>query len=196
MPNYRRARVPGGTFFFTVALEQRGTSLLTDRIDTLRLAFARTTRALPVICDAMVVLPDHLHAVWTLPPGDSDFPERWRLLKYHVSRALDQGERPANLSRSRKAKRETGVWQRRYWEHAIRSEADFRAHVAYCWGNPVKHGLVSQAADWPYSSIHREIRAGHLCPDWSGGAIEGAFGEPRTTQYPATQYPAAQYPAA
>jgi putative transposase len=175
MPNYRRARVPGGTFFFTVALEQRGTSLLIDRIDTLRAAFARTMQAAPVICDAIVVLPDHLHAVWTLPPGDSDFPERWRRIKYHVSRALDAADRPATLSHSRRAKRETGIWQRRYWEHAIRSQADFQTHVAFCWSNPVRHGLVARPADWPYSSIHRDIREGRITPDWSCGRIDGAF---------------------
>jgi putative transposase len=178
MPNYCRARVPGGTFFFTVALEQRGSALLTDRIDTLRAAFARMMQAAPVICDAMVVLPDHLHAVWTLPPGDSDFPERWRRLKYHVSRALDASDRPASLSPSSRRKREVSIWQRRYWEHAIRSEADFHAHVAYCWSNPVRHGLVARPADWPYSSIHREIRAGQVTPDWACAQFHGAFGEP------------------
>jgi putative transposase len=122
----------------------------------------------------MVILPDHLHAVWTLPAGDSNYSERWRLLKYYFSRDLGQ-RRPR--SDSKIAKRECGIWQRRFWEHTLRDEADYAAHVRYCWSNPVKHGLVKRASDWPYSSIHRDIRAGHVDPEWVGVLQDGTFGE-------------------
>lgn len=180
MPRYLRARVPGASYFFTVNLSRRGSRLLVDRVGDLRAAYARTVRDAPVFCDAMVILPDHLHAVWTLPPGDSAYSERWRKIKYRFSRAVGGTVgRPAHPTRSasKVAKRERGIWQRRFWEHAIRDEADYRAHVAYCWGNPVKHGLVERAVDWPYSSIHRDIRAGRVDAEWVGGLVKGEFGE-------------------
>lgn len=188
MPQYRRARLPGGTYFFTLNLQEPGSTLLTDRIGALREAFARTLRAAPVVCEAVVVLPDHLHAIWTLPPGDSDFSGRWRQIKHRFTRALDAGDRPATLSASQHRKGEAGVWQRRFWEHAIRSRADFAAHLAYCWRDPVRHGLVARPADWPFSSLGREIRLGRVAPDWAGAPIEGAFGERRAP--PATAPPA------
>jgi len=177
MSNYRRVRIPGASYFFTVALADRGSSLLIDRIDDLRRAYAETLRAEPVVCDAMVVLPDHLHAVWTLPPRDAEFSERWRKIKHRFSRQVGRTAHPTRVSPSKLAKRERGLWQRRFWEHAIRDEADYRAHVAYCWGNPVKHGLVAQAVDWPFSSIHRDIRLGRIDPGWAGSVIDGQFGE-------------------
>jgi putative transposase len=174
MPNYRRLRLPGATYFFTLALRDRGVCLLTDRVADLRDAYVRTTAEFPLRCDAMVVLPDHLHAVWTLPPGDHDYSERWRRIKARFSRAV--GGPPAG-ARSLRAKRERGIWQRRFWEHTIRDEADFAMHVRYCWGNPVKHGLVARAADWPYSSIHRDIRVGRVEAAWAAAPPEGQFGE-------------------
>lgn len=177
MPNYRRARIPGASYFFTLALADRNSSLLTDRIDELRCAYAETVRVEPVFCDAMVILPDHLHAVWTLQPGDAGFSERWRKIKHRFSRKVGRTAHPTRLSASKIAKRERGLWQRRFWEHVIRDEADYRAHVAYCWGNPVKHGLVETAVDWPFSSIHRDIRLGRVDPEWAGGVVEGQFGE-------------------
>lgn len=182
MSNYRRIRIPGATYFFTVALADRSSRLLVDRIHDLRCAYAETLRDTPVKSDAIVVLPDHLHAVWTLPPGDSDFPERWRKIKYRFTRAVlaagvGRSAHPTHRSPSKMRKREAGVWQRRYWEHCIRDEADFRRHVAYCWGNPVKHGLAERAIDWPHSSIHRDVRLGRVDPEWSGPDLEGRFGE-------------------
>ncbi len=174
MPKYRRVVVPGASYFFTVALARRGDSTLTDNITLLRHAWRLTASEHPVRCDAMVVLPDHLHAVWTLPPGDADYSLRWRKLKARFSHALGQH---GVQSASQIAKRERGVWQRRFWEHMIRDEADFRAHVTYCWGNPVKHGLVAQAGEWPFSSIHRDIRAGRVEPEWAGTTPDGVFGE-------------------
>jgi putative transposase len=177
MPNYRRARIPGASYFFTLALADRNSSLLTDRIDDLRCAYAETVRVEPVFCDAMVILPDHLHAVWTLQPGDAGFSERWRKIKHRFSRKVGRTAHPTRMSASKIAKRERGLWQRRFWEHVIRDEADYRAHVAYCWGNPVKHGLVETAVEWPFSSIHRDIRLGRVDPEWAGGVAEGQFGE-------------------
>lgn len=154
--------------------------MLIERMSDLRRAYAATIAAAPVFCDAMVILPDHLHAVWTLPPGDADYSERWRKIKYRFSRAVGGAVgRTAHPTRSasKRAKRETGIWQRRFWEHTIRDNRDYRMHVAYCWGNPVKHGLVERAVDWPFSSIHRDMRAGRVPPEWAGEAPEGDFGE-------------------
>lgn len=174
MSRYRRNRVEGASYFFTVNLARPNERLLMDRIDLLRSAFSRVIQDWPLRCDAMVVLPDHLHAVWTLPANDCDYSERWRLLKYYFSRSLAQ-KRPR--SDSKVAKRECGIWQRRFWEHTLRNEADYNAHIRYCWDNPVKHGLVEQAVDWPYSSIHRDIRAGRVDPEWAGNLETGTFSE-------------------
>lgn len=174
MPSYRRAAVPGATFFFTVALADRRSRVLVDHADALRGAFVATTREHPVEVDAMVVLPDHLHAVWRLPEGDADFPARWRKLKARFTRAVG-GEWPR--SRSKIAKGERGLWQRRYWEHMIRDAEDWRRHVEYCWSDPVRHGLVARARDWPLSSFHRDVRRGIAAEDWSGAVAPGRFGE-------------------
>ncbi len=174
MTAYRRMKIQGGTYFFTVALADRSSDLLVSRINDLRGAFSVTMSERPFRCDAAVVLPDHLHMVWTLPRGDADFSTRWRLIKSRFSRATGIC---TPVSASQIAKQERGVWQRRFWEHRIRDEADMNAHIAYCWGNPVKHGLVSQAIDWPHSSIHRDMRAGNVPAEWGSGLI-GTFGEP------------------
>ncbi len=165
MTNYRRNRVPGACYFFTANLADRSQSLLVDHVDSLRSAFRYTLDRHPFTVDAMVVLPDHLHAVWTLPDGDGDFALRWRLIKTVFSRAIPRTER---LSSSREAKGERGIWQRRYWEHTIREEADFSRHVDYIHINPVKHGLVGRVADWEFSSFHRYVKAGVLPVDWAG----------------------------
>jgi putative transposase len=175
MPNYRRALIPGGCFFFTVNLLERRQTLLVDQIARLREAVATTRQGHPFTIDAFVVLPDHLHAVWTLPPGDSDFSTRWRLIKSRFAKALPKQER---LSAVRKARDERGIWQRRFWEHVIRDEADYARHVEYCYINPLKHRLVARVRDWPYSSFHRDVRTGLFPVDW-GGDVEaiGEFGE-------------------
>jgi len=175
MSNYRRAFVPGGCWFFTVNLLERRETLLVEHIAILRLAVASTRRSLPFTIDAFVVLPDHLHAIWTLPPGDADFSTRWRLIKNRFARALPKRER---LSAVRTARHERGIWQRRFWEHLIRDEADFARHVEYCYINPVKHGLVSRVGDWPHSSFHRDVGAGIFPQDWAGEIeTRDAFGE-------------------
>ncbi len=178
MPRYRRFRVPGGTYFFTVCLADRPSRVLVDHVDVFRAAYAATKQELSWRDAALVVLPDHVHAVWTLPKGDAAYSERWRRIKARFSNAMNG--RVGNIAHptaSKLGKRECGTWQRRFWEHTIRDEADLRAHLAYCWGNPVKHGLVARAMDWPFSSIHRDIRLGRVDVDWAGGVPDGDFDE-------------------
>ena len=165
MTNYRRSDIAGASYFFTVNLADRSQALLTEHIALLRNAFEYTLELHPFTVDAIVILPDHLHAIWTLPAGDVDFALRWRLIKTVFSRGLPNGE---HRSASRQSKGERGIWQRRYWEHLIRDEADFARHVDYIHINPVKHGLVERVADWPNSSFHRYVKAGMLPMDWAG----------------------------
>jgi putative transposase len=175
MPQYRRAKLNGSTFFFTVVLTDRSSNLLVDRIDRLRQAYRVVQERRPFETIAICVLPDHVHAVWALPEGDTDFSTRWSLIKSGFSRGVDAGSR----SNSKLAKREKGVWQRRYWEHAIRNESDLERHIDYTHFNPVKHGHVTKVADWPHSSFHRYVVRGVLDADWGGGMkdIPGSFGE-------------------
>jgi putative transposase len=176
MTDYRRNFIAGGSFFFTVNLAERRLALLTEYVDELRAAFRKTRLHHPFTIDAMVVLPDHLHAVWTMPESDADFAMRWQLIKSTFSRNIPSGER---ISESRAAKGERGIWQRRYWEHTIRDENDFARHIDYIHINPVKHGLVAQVGDWPYSSFHRMVKLGVYPEDWAGDASsrDGDFGE-------------------
>ena len=162
MSDYRRASVPGGTFFFTLCLADRGGSLLTDRAGALRSAWVETARAMPFRTEAVVILPDHLHAVWTLPEGDTDFSTRWKRIKRGFTVRVG-GEHVRSPSKARKG--EAGLWQRRFWERCVRDEAELAACLRYVWCNPVKHGYVARAADWLWSSVHREIRAGRLPPE-------------------------------
>ena len=154
MPTYIRPHIPAARIFFTVTLQERGSRVLVDQVPRLRAAVALTKAERPFRIVAWVVLPDHLHCVWTLPEGDDDFSTRWRLIKTRFSRVLPKGHlRPSHIARQ-----ERGLWQRRFWEHHIRDDADMAAHVQYCWVNPVKHGLVDRPEAWPYSSIHRDLR--------------------------------------
>ena len=176
MTEYRRNFVRGGSFFFTVNLLDRRSRLLTENIGALRTAFRKTKADHPFSIEAIVVLPDHLHAIWSLPEGDSDFATRWRLIKSRFSHALPPGER---TSASRRSKGERGIWQRRYWEHTLRDEDDFARHADYIHFNPVKHGHVARAVDWPHSSFHRMTRLGAYPADWGGDMrnAEAEFGE-------------------
>jgi putative transposase len=172
---YRRANVKGGTYFFTVNLAERHLRLLVDHVDILRTAVRTMKQRHPFHIDAFVVLPDHLHAIWTLPEGDVDFATRWMLIKAGFSRQIAKGER-RNASRIDKGER--GIWQRRYWEHLIRDDNDYEQHVDYVHYNPVKHGHVRCAAEWAHSSIHRYIAAGTISCSWGGGIEhEGGYGE-------------------
>ncbi len=165
MPQYRRHRIQGGTYFFTVVLANRRTALLTEHIDKLRGAFADVKAKHPFHIDAIVVLPDHLHCIMTLPKNDDDFSLRWRQIKSAFSRRIPHGE---YRSRSRQRKGERGIWQRRFWEHAIRDDVDWQRHVDYVHYNPVKHGWVDKVRHWPYSSFHRFVARGMYPEDWGG----------------------------
>jgi putative transposase len=169
MPDYRRNRIPGATYFFTVTLRDRRSGLLVARIDALREAARGVRRQLPFRIDAWVVLPDHMHCLWTLPEGDSDFPERWRRIKAAFSKSLPD-TKPRTAAMLRKGER--GIWQRGYWEHTIRDDRDYAAHIDYIHFNPVKHGLAERPGDWPFSSFARCVAEGLYPADWLGGDAE------------------------
>ncbi len=166
--NYRCAWHPGGTCFFTVNLLQRKNNvLLIEHIDALRNAVAKVKKTHPFTIHAWVVLPEYMHCVIELPSGDADFKTRWMLIKLLFSKAVPKIE---YRSATRINRRERGIWQRRYWEHLIKNEADYAAHVDYVHINPVKHGLVTQVADWPYSTFHRMVKMGIYSLNWASGA--------------------------
>jgi putative transposase len=166
MTEYRRYRIAAATWFFTVNLaERKANRLLIDRIEALRAAFAKVKAKHPFDIDAIVILPDHLHCVWTLPVGDADFSTRWGLIKGCFSRGIEKSERVSN---SRNKRGERGLWQRRFWEHLIRDEMDYQRHVDYVHWNPVKHGLARRVRDWPYSSFHSHVRRGTYPENWGG----------------------------
>ena len=175
MVRYRRNVLPGGTFFFTLTLADRHSTVLVDHIEPLRAAFRTARGDRPYTIDAVVVLPDHLHALLTLPADDADFSGRWRRIKGCFSSALIE----AGIDLKRSPNGDLALWQRRFWEHTIRDEIDFARHVDYIQFNPVKHGLVSHVRDWPHSSFHRYVREGILPEDWGGdfSAAGGSFGE-------------------
>ncbi|WP_370111500.1 REP-associated tyrosine transposase [Bradyrhizobium yuanmingense] len=174
MVRYRRNFVPGGMFFFTVTLDDRMSSVLVDHVDELRSAFRVTRAERPFEIDAIVILPDHLHVIMRLPDSDSDFSGRWKRIKSAFTHRLAASGAPI----CRNHRGEYALWQRRFWEHTIRNDADFERCADYIHYNPVKHGLVAAAIEWPYSSLHRYVRAGILPPDWGGaGEISGSFGE-------------------
>jgi putative transposase len=176
MSRYRRAKIDGGVFFFTVTLSDRTSNLLVRHIDRLRRIYVSAQKRRPFETVAICVLPDHLHAIWSLPPGDADYPLRWNVIKSGFTRGL-AGDAPRSASKS--THRERGIWQRRYWEHAIRDDKDLARHVDYIHFNPVKHGYVSQVCDWQHSSFHRYAERGVLPLDWGGdnAGSAGSFGE-------------------
>lgn len=175
MPDYRRAFRTGGTWFFTVNLLQRHHNpLLIEHIDLLREAIRTVKRKYPFEIIAWVVLPDHMHCIWKLPEGDSDFPLRWRLIKSYFSKHLPPTEYRSNV---RQNAHERGIWQRRYWEHMIRDEHDLHRHIDYIHINPLKHGWVRQVKDWQYSTFHHYVAQGIYPIDWCGSIKDGNFGE-------------------
>ena len=168
---YRRAKFPGSSYFFTVVTHNRRAILAcNENIDLLRNCFRRILQKHPFIIDAIAILPNHIHCIWTLPAGDADYSTRWRLIKSSFSRDCNpiyQGK----VSNSRQAKGEKAIWQRRFWEHLIRDEADFRHHVDYIHYNPVHHGLVLAPKDWQWSSFHRYVKRGIYDLDWGCGNV-------------------------
>ena len=178
MVQFRRNRLPGGTYFFTLTLRDRHLSTLTDHIDLLRAAFRAERQRHPFEIIAITVLPDHLHTVMTLPAGDSDYSGRWRAIKGAFSHSLHR----AGVPLKQDPRGEYLLWRRRFWEHTVRDEHDLETHVHYIHYNPVKHGLVSRVSDWPWSSFHRFVRLGWASSDWGadpGNFGDSAFGEPR-----------------
>ncbi|MES2352898.1 MAG: transposase [Pseudomonadota bacterium] len=172
MSRYRRTSVAGATYFFTVVTYRRQQILcdelvrhaLRDAIETVRL-----TR--PFAIDAWVLLPDHLHCIWTLPDNDADFSTRWMMIKRRVSLAWHANYyRTELMNESKRKHRESTLWQRRFWEHQLRDDDDFIRHVDYIHFNPVKHGYAKRVADWRYSTFHRYVRDGIYASDWGGGA--------------------------
>jgi putative transposase len=173
MVQYRRSRVAGGTFFFTVNLQERRFTLLADHAKSL-LEIVRDVRTeLPFVIDAMAVLPDHWHAVWTMPPEDAGYARRIQLIKARFTRHLVR----AGVNIAKDERGEYRLWQRRFWEHTIRDDRDLETHVNYVHINPVKHGHVVRAIDWPHSTFHRYVKHGLLAADWACTSAEGTFGE-------------------
>jgi putative transposase len=177
MSDYRRCYVPGGSYFFTVVTERRAAILANDSArDCLRNAIRHCQQHLPFRVDALVILPDHIHAVWTLPPDDCNYSKRWGIIKKHFTQnwlALGGAEQSVTASRLRYRRR--GIWQRRFWEHALRDELDYQNHLDYLHFNPVKHGLVKNVLDWPYSSFQRWVEQGTYPERW-GSQSEGYAG--------------------
>ena len=165
MSNYRRYRIAGGCYFFTVNLLERNKSLLVDHVDLLRESVRLCKQKHPFYIDAWVVLPEHMHCIWTLPEGDADFSKRWKLIKAEFSKGLPKDERRSMV---RIKRGERGIWQRRFWEHAIRDDRDYAIHMDYLHFNPVKHGWVTRVINWPYSSFHRDQKNGLYPADWAG----------------------------
>ncbi|MCB5161536.1 REP-associated tyrosine transposase [Marinomonas algarum] len=157
MSNFIRSKQKGGTFFFTVTLKDRQSSVLIDHINLLRESVRHVKSRRPFTIIAWVVLPDHIHAVWKLPDGDNDFSTRWQLIKIFFTKRLKATTQYQH-----------SVWQSRFWEHEIRTEQDLTAHINYCYLNPVKHGLVTSTHEWPYSSFHRDVKKGLFDYHWNG----------------------------
>jgi len=163
MPDYRRVRVPGATYFFTANLRDRRSDLLTREVVLLRETVRATRARHPFHIDAWVVLPDHMHCLWTLPAGDADFALRWKVIKFAFAKRLSKTE---TCTAAQQRRGERGIWQRRYWEHLIRDERDYERHFDYIHLNPLKHGHVERLEDWPYSSFHRAVARGIYPIGW------------------------------
>jgi len=172
MSRYHRSNTTGSTYFFTLVSYRRQTILCNQPIRcALREAISHVRQKRSFAIDAWVLLPDHFHCIWTLPRGDADFPTRWALIKRKVSLICGQYyKRQEWISPSKQKHRESTLWQRRYWEHQIRDELDYQRHMDYIHWNPVKHGLVTHASNWPYSTFHRYVKQGVYPLDWGGVA--------------------------
>jgi len=164
MANYRRLYAKGGTYFFTVVTQERRPIFSKeDSVKNLRESFETVMEKRPFTVDAVVVLPDHIHCIWSLPNNESDFSTRWKEIKYRFSINSRESFPPTDSMRKKKEK---GLWQRRFWEHLIRDQDDFNRHVDYIHYNPVKHGLVKRPMDWPHGSFHRFVERGVYEEDW------------------------------
>jgi putative transposase len=181
MSNYRRSKSPGASYFFTLVTHYRRPLLIKPESRlALREMIKEVRHSHPFNVDAWVLLPDHMHCIWTLPENDHDFSKRWGLIKAGFTKKLGAVfHRDELMSESRRNHREAAIWQRRFWEHQIRDETDYRNHIDYIHYNPVKHGLVDQVRNWPYSTFHRYVEQGLYPDDWGGVDITAGseFGE-------------------
>ena len=163
---YRRAKIAGGTYFFTLVTYNRNQIFNNpENVELLRQSFRYVMEKHPLTIEAAVILPDHLHCIWTLPDDDYDFSTRWRLIKSYFSRKCQETYQ-GKITDSRKKKQEKAIWQRRFWEHCIKDEEDYNNHIDYIHYNPVKHGLVKAPKDWQYSSFKRYVREGIYDLKW------------------------------
>ena len=181
MSDYRRVYTGGRCYFFTVVMHRRQAILCNDDIRlALREAIISTRKAYPFAIDAWVLMPDHLHCIWTLPEGDTNFTTRWAMIKRFVTKqCAEKYQRDEWLNKSRSKRKESTLWQRRFWEHVIRDEKDYQRHFDYIHFNPVKHGYVSAVKDWEYSSFHRYVENSVYPVNWGGSTnIDEDFGEP------------------
>ncbi len=169
MPNYRRPHLNGGCYFFTVTAYQRQ-NIFTEELfrASLRHAITYVRKDKPFHINAWVLLPDHLHCIWTLPEDNGDFSARWSMIKRAVTKQLKNRSIAIPNTRSRGKRQESTLWQRRFWEHQIRDDRDLKNHMDYCYWNPVKHGLVNGVNDWPYSTFHRDVKNGIYPENWCG----------------------------
>lgn len=167
MVQYRRAKSPGGTFALTFTLKERGSNLLTQYFDVFKSCYSKAQARQPFETVAIVVLPDHVHVVWKLPKNDTDYSLRVRLIKHLFTRSLIK----LGVDLKRRSNGERSCWQRRFWEHQVRDEQDLQNQIDYIHFNPVKHRLVGQVKDWPYSSFQRYVREGKLSLDWAGDSL-------------------------
>ncbi|STX28479.1 Transposase and inactivated derivatives [Legionella beliardensis] len=177
MVNYRRSTAPGGVFFFTVTLQDRKSNLLVENIHLLREAIGKVRTEQFFQIKAYVILPEHLHMIWQLPIGDSDYSQRWKKIKTLFAKSLHKSGLPLIKTKHN----EFCLWQRRFWEHTIKDEADFINHVNYIHYNPIKHGLVKSLHHWPYSSFHHYVKKGIISKNWGDLIFEPStnlgFGE-------------------
>lgn len=181
MAHFRCARTPGATYFFTVVTYRRQPVLTREPVYlALKTSLRAVKQQYPFTIEALVLMPDHLHCLWKLPEGDGDYARRWSLIKRLTTQQL-AGCLSSSPSRSAERRRESGLWQRRFWEHQIRDERDFERHLDYIHWNPVKHGHVDEVAHWPYSSFHRYVDRGIYPKDWGGRSmveVDADCGEP------------------
>ena len=178
MSNYLRLKIPGGTYFFTLVTYLRRPFLTTSICRSiLRAAWLDVSNRFPFETIAVCLLPDHIHCIWSLPEGDPDFSMRWREIKRLFTKEYQSSIRTSGeRSDSRVERAEAAIWQRRFWEHLIRGEDDLHSHLDYIHYNPVKHGLVKSAADWPWSSFQRYVKLGYYDARWGEG-VGKIFGD-------------------
>jgi putative transposase len=168
MPEYRRSRIAGGAYFFTVVTYHRLPILTTiEARELLRSAWEDVEGRFPFSIDPVCLLPDHIHTIWILPDGDADYSLRWKEIKRLFTKSYLEQVGPGEMRNdSRKSRGEAAIWQRRFWEHTIRDEEDLNRHRDYLHYNPVKHGLVKSVADWPWSSFHRYVKMRYYEAGW------------------------------